>query len=377
MTDFANQQIDTSSTELALHKEDPDYQDVLSDTPQDAKDSDSLPRDCTQSDGQNINQYDEDHWNDVPDLVAPELDVPELVSQRTVIDHSVFTWEGQRPFAGAVEQYKVVLADALTDAKQHLIENPNHEYAKVMLPMFSTLSVDTYDQFGNHKVKKFAFHEAHYGPHIRIPGQGRPTAEQKWANFLHRYVYIWTLLGQDGKAPGGDGTGRGGTACAPFRDAQISLLGENLYLMDGSNIAHDAQKGTYWYNIHIAIYRNPPRNGPFRAPHGYGFIPYLGPAFHPMPQLPAFYQNVVPLTKESTQDTNQHTNQPTTQEQDIVQKERADRSKYRIVEMIDHDEAYIGFRGGRGGRANKSNHRFHRGRGAINRMIRSASMGRV
>jgi hypothetical protein len=205
---------------------------------------------------------------------------------------SIFTWHGMRPFVGAVEQYITVLHTSIIAAKQQLAKNPKHSYAKVILPLFTTLKVNCTDQYGNNKVKMFAFHEAHYAPLIHNTNKNMSvnnTKEQKWAGFLNRYIYIWTLLGQYGKVPGGDGTGRGGTACSPFRDAQIALLYEGLYLIDGSDVVYDAQNGNARYNINIALYRTPPQNGPFRAAHGYGFIPYLGPVHHknPVVQNPA------------------------------------------------------------------------------------------
>lgn len=302
---------------------------------------------------------------------------------------SVFTWNGKRPFAGAVAQYETVLNSAIADAEQHLAENPKHAYAKVILPLFTTLHVDCVDQYGNTKVKKFAFHEAHYAPHIRTTNprpSGKSASEQKWAGFLNRYVYIWTLLGQDGKAPGGDGTGRGGTACSPFRNAQVALLAKNLYLIDGSDVVFDEQTGNAWYNINIALYRSPPKNGPFRAAHGYGFIPYLGPARQPITQ--SVDAPVTEAKTEAVSHVEQEVSQEAPQEasQDIVQKERSDakrptrngsekrRAKKAAEQGADGSQTRGGGRGGRGAARGRGS-APGRGRGAARGAGRGARGG--
>ncbi|VBB18858.1 hypothetical protein YASMINEVIRUS_1390 [Yasminevirus sp. GU-2018] len=207
---------------------------------------------------------------DVPADVAP-ADAP--------VERPVVTWNGQRPFAGAVAQYCQVLTNAVADAEEQLDANPGWNYAIVELPLFDTLDVECTDQFGNVVVKSYAFHEAHYGPLKRqVFPPHIPHQHHKWLNFYNRSQDIWVVLGQPGKAPGGDGSGKDGTACAPFRDMQVALLQKGHFLIDASEVVFDEAKGRFWYKINIAIYRSPPRNGPVRAPHGYGFIPGLGPA---------------------------------------------------------------------------------------------------
>lgn len=193
---------------------------------------------------------------------------------------SVFTWNGKRPFAGAVDFYtKYLLEPAINRAKNQLTENPNWSYAVVEIPLFKTIDVVLTDQFGNTMPRQYAVHEAHYGPLIHKKYNNiSPKAHQKWMGFYDRDTSIWVKLElkKGIKLPGGDGTGRGGTECSPFRDAQIDLLKQNLFLIDSSDITHDAGQDRLWYRINIAIYRNPSPNGPIRIAHGYGYIPGLG-----------------------------------------------------------------------------------------------------
>lgn len=277
----------TQESEQESEQEDPDQED-----PNQSNLDPDVDSELEVEENDEAHPLEDPEYDDEPQKLSDEqeLSATALGSQENPIEAkepSVFTWNGKRPFAGAVAQYEVVLADAISAAEQQLLENPKHAYAKVILPLFTTLWVECADQYGNTKVKKFAFHEAHYGPHISTKKSNlnkKSAVEQKWAGFLNRYVYIWTCLGQEGKAPGGDGTGRGNTACSPFRNAQLAELAKGLYLIDGSDVAHDEQSGNAWYNINIALYRYPPRDGPFRAAHGYGFIPYLGPARVPVVQ---------------------------------------------------------------------------------------------
>ena len=200
-------------------------------------------------------------------------------SQKNLVTERKPRWNGKRPFAKAVDKYKEMLNNEIAKAKKQLEDNTQYSYAKVRIPMFSKIEVDYVDKFGEQCVKKFYVHEAHYGPHCRqefLPDI--PINQQKWMTFLVRDILIWTRLEQEDKHPGGDGTGKDNTACSPFRAAQVALLKEKLYLIDASDVVFDGETNSFSFHVHIALYRTPPKNGPFRAPHGYGFIPHLGSA---------------------------------------------------------------------------------------------------
>jgi hypothetical protein len=192
----------------------------------------------------------------------------------------VFTCDGERPFKNAMEQYKKILNNEIENAKAHLSSYPNHDYAKLTIPLFEKIQVLCTDQFGNKKTKIYMVHELHYGPLINAKLQKDIVIDplfKNWYGFYARYNYIWTQVNAMNKLPGGDGTGKDGTACSPFRDCQVKLLKEDgLYLVDTSDVVFDTVRNKYRYRINITLYRNKPINGPFRMPHGYGFIPNLG-----------------------------------------------------------------------------------------------------
>ena len=195
---------------------------------------------------------------------------------------SIFSWNGQRPFAGAVDHYiNYHLNPAIDKAKKNLEKHPQWKFAKVELPLFETIDVLCADQYGNPLTKHYSVHEAHYGPlvHIKYDENNKiPKEHQKWHNFYNRQTSVWVSLelNKGTKLSGGDGSGRGGTECSPFRDAQMNLIKENLFLIDASDVEYDDDKDRFWYKINITLNRSPLPNGPIRIPHGYGFIPGLG-----------------------------------------------------------------------------------------------------
>jgi hypothetical protein len=220
------------------------------------------------------------------------------VCEQVKVSPSNYTWNGIRPFAGAVDYYiKNCLNPAIETAKKNLVDNPTWNYATVEIPLFDTIDVPCTDQFGNIKTKSYVVHEAHYGPLIHKQhnqmDQNIPRGHQKWLNFYNRATNIWVILAlnQGTKLPGGDGSGRGDTECAPFRDAQIALLKENLFLIDSSDVVYDTNKDRFWYKINIALYRTLPPNGPNRVPHGYGYIPGLGPVVKSILKAPRNAEN--------------------------------------------------------------------------------------
>lgn len=212
------------------------------------------------------------------DSTVPEgwTDDNELASK---VKKPVLNWNGLRPFVGAVEQYKKILNEELEKATKKLKLHSEMQFEFVRLPLFSQIDVQCKDQNDDDHIKTYTFHEVHYGPLVRvyIPENVRPK-DRKWFGFFARQNAIWLDVNAQGKQPGGDGTGKDGTACSPFRDAQVALLKQGFYLLDSSNFEYDKERDRFWYKIQIAVYREPPKNGPFRIPHGYGFIPYLGPA---------------------------------------------------------------------------------------------------
>jgi hypothetical protein len=191
-----------------------------------------------------------------------------------------YTCNGKRPFVNAMEQYVTLLNTEIQNAKAHLATHPKHKYAKLHIRLFDMIHVHCTDQFGNEIIKSYITHEVHYGPRIRVacPPDVHPKF-RKWNGFFVRYNLIWPQVNEAGKLPGGDGTGKNGTACSPFRDAQVRLLKEEgLFLIDASDIFFDQNRGTFRYYVNIRLYRSKPEDGPFKAAHGYGYIPGLGSA---------------------------------------------------------------------------------------------------
>ena len=175
----------------------------------------------------------------------------------------------ERPFVRAVKQYELILNKEIQNALTYLVSNPTHSYAQVKLPLFNTLSVEYSNKDGNKNVKKFSMHEAHYGPQRHKKNQTNTDNSYFWNNFLNRDTSIWEKINKDNKWI------FNGKACSPFRQRQVALVSEGLYLLDASDVNYDETTQKYKYNINISIYRKPPSNGPFRAKHGYGFIPSI------------------------------------------------------------------------------------------------------
>ena len=174
-----------------------------------------------------------------------------------------------RPFVGAVKQYKLILNKEITNALTHLLKNPTHQYAQVKLALFLTLNVECSNKDGIKSIKKFSMHEAHYGPHRHKKNQINNDNSYFWDNFLNRDTSIWEKINKDDKWL------FNGKACSPFRQRQVALLTQGLFLLDASDVVFDETNQKYKYNIDISIYRKLPSNGPFRAKHGYGFIPSI------------------------------------------------------------------------------------------------------
>lgn len=188
------------------------------------------------------------------------------------------SWKGQRPLIGALNLYKSVLQSAINNALKHLHNYPRHTYARVFLPLFKTISVVCHDQDNEKHIKKYSFHELHYGPERSMCRMNNMTPEQfKWYKFQCRNTFVWLNVNQCGKQSGGDGSGRGGTACSIFRDTQIALLQTGLYLIDASQVVYDETRKKLRYHINIYLQNVMPVE-PVRRWHGYGHIPGLGAA---------------------------------------------------------------------------------------------------
>jgi hypothetical protein len=183
-----------------------------------------------------------------------------------------------RSFAPIALQYaNDILPRAIEQATQYLALNPTREYARVNLRLFDRLATTITDKHGNPRTIYYFVHEAHYAPLIRVPpNPAIPYEAHKWNQFMYaRDNLMWVLVSSDPAKRHGDGTGHGGGACSPFRDAQIRLSNQSLYLVDESKVMFDDQAQKYWYQINIRLYRVLPAE-PFIAPHGYGMIPMLG-----------------------------------------------------------------------------------------------------
>lgn len=168
----------------------------------------------------------------------------------------VIHWNNKRPFEGALDQYVKLLNDAILNAKNTLNENVKYIYAKVHLNLFDQITVICQDEDNNQIEKKYYVHEAHYGP-LQTDSQFGKFSMQ---NFYNRDTEIYSKIGSQ---------------YPHFRYVQVELLKEGLYIVDNSVVYIDVDdKMRYHQNI-ILMRRKP--SHPLRLPHGYSFIPNLGP----------------------------------------------------------------------------------------------------
>lgn len=183
------------------------------------------------------------------------------------------TYQGKRPFCGAVDIYSSQLDESVEKAIAQLESNPDLDYAPVHMNLFGTVMV----KCDNGEEKPFTLHEVHYGPEVsrqtKLPYES--DMDFQWRRFQNRYQYMWVIIDQENR--GGDGTGKNGTACSPFRMKQISLLKSDTkyFLTDTSQICFNRKTNKLGYSIQIRLYRNAPEV-PIPCWHGYGHIPGLG-----------------------------------------------------------------------------------------------------
>jgi len=129
--------------------------------------------------------------------VDVDVDADAIPSTSTTTDSNSkrITWNGKRPFEGAVMIYiSDYLNPAIEKAKQNLEKNPKWTYSVVEIPLFATIQVDCTDQTGKSVTKRFAVHETHYGPLIRPSPSIPRTPYGKWFNFYNRSQMIWLLI---------------------------------------------------------------------------------------------------------------------------------------------------------------------------------------
>jgi hypothetical protein len=220
------------------------------------------------------------------EVEATPMNQPVQLEQNTESKENVsilpFIHSGERPFSKACNVYQTMLLSAIDVAIKDMFDK-NHQWKQVHFPLFSTLSVATRDSDGKEFIKTYTLHELHYGPTRRfdkpeVKPEVMPYDVYKWEKFQRRNNRIWLSVNSVGKLPGGDGTGFGGTACSIFRDVQMNLLRQNLYLIDTSYIYFDESRKKMRYAIKIFIQRNPPPY-PVKTWHGYGYIPGLGSVY--------------------------------------------------------------------------------------------------
>jgi hypothetical protein len=195
--------------------------------------------------------------------------------------------KSSRPFTQAMHSYKNdFLEKSLMKAIAQLAEETDKtRYVRVKLPLFSTIEVDVIDQNNEVKTYSYPIHKIHYGPidknivHYNISlSAGVSEDFIRAKKFCYRDQSIWIDVNGDGKNPGGDGTGFGGTACSPFRDIQMRLRDQGYYLLDVSEYIFDEVKNKWYFKIDIRLYQSldavVPRPNLW---HQYGLIPGLGP----------------------------------------------------------------------------------------------------
>ena len=211
-------------------------------------------------------------------LAEPQINTNQdsVESKTNNLESYTISLNGERPYTEALNIFKHnILSHSISNALQKLITYPQYTYASVPLKLFAQIEIPCKNQEGVSIIKKYYIHELHYGP------MRRPYNKDKMAStFFDRDISIWTRVNAYGKMSGGDGTGKNGTACSPFRDWQLFLRDRGLYLIDASDIVYDMKTCKFHLKISITIYRQPPKE-PCRAPHGYGFIPGLGSAIKP------------------------------------------------------------------------------------------------
>lgn len=173
------------------------------------------------------------------------------------------TWNGLRPFAGAYMEYLKIMYESLQRTKAWMESHPWKPYGKVFVDMFAYIFVETQDEEGNKVLKDYEFSNVHLGPRKYVD----LSKSKYWDDFYDRDQKIWENLGLVWKIP-------------PFRVLQFTELAMGFYLIDNSSIVHtdmgDGKVKTF-FKVDIRLYREIPKDGPFRHPHGYGFIPGLGP----------------------------------------------------------------------------------------------------
>jgi hypothetical protein len=190
---------------------------------------------------------------------------------------------GKRPIFVAIEKYERMLQNAVLSAKKDLANNLGKQYTCVFFRnglVYGKINVkcerENNDGSISTEIKSYPTHVIHYGPMRTHPPLKDPLTGteynndfQYWIGFYYRDQSIWQEIQQF----------RGNnTSIPPFREAQIKLQEEGLYLIDKSEITFNPETWKYGYNEDIRLYRSIPVDGPFRVPHGYGFIPSLGPA---------------------------------------------------------------------------------------------------
>lgn len=197
----------------------------------------------------------------LPNPTVPEEVTTIPFTQMVTAKRKMVFWnDTRRPYEGAIEQYLKMFDDAINCAKKYLDERPYFTYANVYLKLFDHIYVDCKDEDGNNVTKRYFVHEAHYGPYLKnILSNDK---QRNIANFFHRYYDIYNDIWGEG-------------SFAPFRYTQIRLLRQGYYLVDNSRIETD-ENGVLRVKTNIILSRNMPAQ-PMRLPHGYGFIPLLGP----------------------------------------------------------------------------------------------------
>ena len=198
----------------------------------------------------------------------------------------------ERPFTKAIVSYRVILDNAILEAINQLTQNSNKfRYARVRLGLFTDVvevecgdsgNFESKDPENKTKTYSYPLHKLHYGPINKAYTESMVFLANaspdyvKASKFCYRDWMIWTKVNADGKNPGGNGFGYGGTACSPFRDVQIDLRDKGYYLQDLSQYVFDKTKNKWYYNIDIRLYQDKNAVRPKSLWHQYGMIPGLG-----------------------------------------------------------------------------------------------------
>lgn len=173
-------------------------------------------------------------------------DQTSVVSDTTRPKRNIGTWQGCRPFTGAINAYIQLMRQKLEGCIKYVNASPTNEFAQVRVLPNQVLEVCLDDE----TTVTYKFHSVHYGPFKYRDGT-------HWKSRYNIYENLQIY--------------------PPFRVLQLEMLNRGYFLVDES----DPDKSK---RMVIMLYKTKP-SYPRYLWHGYGVIPGLG---NVTPQVEAF-----------------------------------------------------------------------------------------